>query len=440
MALPPAPSRLGQYRIVRRLAFGGMAEVFLGRLEGAEGFAKDVVIKRVLPQHCQNLEFVAMFRDEARITAQLFHGNIVQVIEFGESDGQHYLVLEYVNGPSLSRTLAALKKVSRRLSVVESAHIAAEVARALDYAHRKRGADGAPLLVVHRDVTPSNILLTREGEVKLADFGIARARARLSTTSSESGVLKGKLAYMAPEMLRSGISGPMVDLFALGAVLYAMLSGSSAFRGETEAETISRILSSEPEPLAQVAPDVPEELTELVAQLLAKDPSRRPERAMHVADALARIVPSGEAPAELLARTILGLEAAESEAAQAPTSTLARRVLLVHESKTVRAVLRVKLEKEYSVLEASTVDEALALFRAELHPDFVLCQRALNGGHGLDACRRLTGESGAALVVVATEDTPEVRAEAQLLGAHGVVTQSLSSAQLIESLQRAAAR
>jgi serine/threonine protein kinase len=437
MVLPPAPARLGQYQIVRRLAFGGMAEVFLGRTDGADGFAKDVVIKRVLPQHCQNLEFVAMFRDEARITAQLFHGNIVQVVEFGESEGQHYLVLEYVNGPSLSRTLAALKKASRRLSVAEAAHIAAEVARALDYAHRKRGADGAPLLVVHRDVTPSNILLSREGEVKLADFGIARARARLSSTSSESGVLKGKLAYMAPEMLRTGATGPMIDLFALGAVLYAMLSGSPAFRGDTEAETISRILSMEPEPLERVAPEVPAELAALVAQLLEKDPARRPERAMHVADALARIVPATEAAAELLASTLHGLETAEAESAQAATSKMTRRLLLVHESKTVRAVLRAKLEPQYGVLEASSIDEALELFRTDVHPDLVLCQRALDVGRGLDVCRRLRDESGATIVLLATEDTPEVRAEAERHGARGVATQSFSTAKLIETLQRA---
>src|SRR5258706_5643741 len=183
------PKRIGKYEIVRRLASGGMAEVLLARVDGADGFSREVVIKRVLPQHHGNSAFLTMFRDEARITSQLYHGNIVQVVEFGEQDGQHYLVLEYVNGPSLGTALEALKKAARRLSIAEVAHVMIEVARALDYAHRKRGADGATLLVVHRDVSPSNVLLSMEGEVKLVDFGIARARARLTPTMA--GVLKG---------------------------------------------------------------------------------------------------------------------------------------------------------------------------------------------------------------------------------------------------------
>jgi serine/threonine protein kinase len=436
LTLPAIPERLGQYQILRRLAFGGMAEVFLAKLKGADGFAKDVVIKRVLPQHSENVEFVSMFRDEARITSQLFHGNIVQVIEFGVAEGHHYLVLEYVNGPSLSRTLAALQRASLRLSIVEAAHIASEVARALDYAHRKRGADGTPLQVVHRDVTPSNILLSREGEVKLADFGIARARARLATTATERGVLKGKLAYMAPETIRLGTVNAATDLFALGAVLYGMLVGTPAFRADNEAETVFRILEGTLPAPSQANPEVPPELDALVATLLSQDPAERPERALHVADALARLVPSRESPAELLAKTLTTLQPKDpGEVPTAVTSTSSRRLLIVHESKTVRAVLRARLESQYGVTEASSAEEALEQVREEPPPDVVLCQRSGLAVYG--KIRDDESRSHVAFVVLSSEDTPEVRAEAEAQGARAVVTQSLSAAKLLAILQRA---
>ena len=154
MQEPEIPQRLGKYQILRRLAYGGMAEVLLGRLSGTDGFARDVVIKRVLPQYSSNDEFVAMFRDEARITARLHHGNVVHVVEFGEENGLYFLVLEYVDGPRLGAILHELRKRGERLSVPEVAHVAVETARGLDYAHHKLGDDGKPLLIVHRDVSP----------------------------------------------------------------------------------------------------------------------------------------------------------------------------------------------------------------------------------------------------------------------------------------------
>jgi serine/threonine protein kinase len=424
MSTADVPERLGPYQIIRRLAYGGMAEVFLGKLRGADGFVKQVVIKRILPQHSENGEFIRMFRDEARITSQLFHGNIVQVIEFGEHQGQHHLVLEYVDGPSLSVTLATLRERSKRLSIVEAAHIAGEVARALDYAHRKRDAAGVPLQVVHRDVTPSNILLSREGEVKLADFGIARARARLATTATDSGVLKGKLAYMAPETLLLGNADALTDLFALGAVLYAMLTGEPAFRGESEAETISRIIGASPRLPSELNPDVPPELDALVARLLSKERETRPQRALIVADELARIVPLGEVPAEALAKTLASLGLPRRDRAERSS------VLVVHESRTVRAVLRSRLESRYAVTEATGVDEALERVRKE-PPDVVLCQHALTASVAL--CQRMRKDERTAkvkCVVLASRDSTEVRADATAQGAYGVVTQSMPTSEI----------
>ncbi len=431
MPTDEAPQRLGQYDITGRLAMGGMAEVFLGKLRGADGFAKDVVVKRILPQHSGNADFVRMFRDEARITSQLFHGNIVQVLEFGVAEGTHYLVLEYVDGPSLYALQHDLRKRSRLLSVAESVHIAAEVARALDYAHRKRGSDGALLHVVHRDVTPSNVLISREGEVKLADFGIARARARLATTAAGSGVVKGKLPFMAPETLQSAAANPVTDIFSLGAVLYGMLTGITAFRGETEPETIAKILTWMPPPPSQRNPDVPPELDELVATLLAKEPEKRPHRALFVADALSRFIPVGTSPAEMLAATLASLE-------PETTPTAPQRLLIVHESRTVRAVLRAKLEPHYVVEEAASTREALDRATGS---DIVLCQRTLGGAPDSGIGRRIREESssvGTKVIVVASQDTQEVRALAQAGGAHGVATPSMPTDALVDLLRRVA--
>jgi serine/threonine protein kinase len=431
MLTTEAPQRLGQYEITRRLAMGGMAEVFLGKLRGADGFAKDVVIKRILPQHTGNTDFVSMFRDEARITSQLFHGNIVQVIEFGVSEGQHYLVLEYVDGPSLHTALHRLQQRSRLLSFVESVHVAAEVARALDYAHRKRGSDGTPLQVVHRDVTPSNILLSHEGEVKLADFGIARARARLATTAAGSGIVKGKLPFMAPEAIQSATANAMTDVFSLGAVLYSMLTGVTPFRGESETQTVARVLSHTPPPPSQHNPDVPAELDDIVGMLLSKDPEKRPQRALFVADALSRFIPVGSSPAEMLAATLASLEA------QTPPTT-PQRLLIVHESRTVRAVLRAKLEPHFSVEEAGSTREALDRASAS---DIVLCQRTLGGAPDSNLGRRIRAGSSpekTKIVVVASQDTQEVRALAQAGGADAVATPAMPTDALLALLKRVA--
>ncbi|HEX7604757.1 MAG TPA: serine/threonine-protein kinase [Polyangiaceae bacterium] len=443
MSEGPVPRRLGQYEIVRRLAYGGMAEVFLGKLRGVDGFAKDVVIKRVLPQHATNVEFMMMFRDEARITARLHHGNIVQVVEFGEAEGQHYLVLEYVNGPSLGMALSALGKKGGRLSIAEVAHVGAEVARALDYAHRKRATDGTSLQIVHRDVTPSNILLSREGEVKLADFGIARARARLAETVGGEGALKGKIAYMAPESIRSGQADARSDVFALGAVLFQMLTGTHAFRADNEAATIANILLHAPPRPSGVNASIPAVIDELVLSMLAPDPERRPARALVVAETLARALPVSEPPAEMLARTLAQLfpDLRPRESEQPPTIASAsarQRVLIVDESRTVRAVLRAALSVHYLVTEAASAEEALRVLR-ETPTLGVLCQRTLNAGAGLELCRHIRADPAlakVAFVLLASEESAELRAEAEAAGAQAVVRRSVDALQLEEILRR----
>jgi len=443
MTEAPFPERLGSYEIVRRLAYGGMAEVLLGRLRGADSFSKYVVIKRVLPQHCANAEFVAMFRDEARLTSRLHHGNIAQVIDFGEEDGTYWLALEYVDGPSLGTTFAELRPRDERLSVPEVAHVTVEVARALDYAHRKRDEGGAPLLVVHRDVSPSNVLLSREGEVKLADFGIARARARLSPTMQGGGMLKGKLAYMAPETLHGEDADARSDLFALGAVVHEALTGKRLFGGASEAETISRVLHEQIAPPSSDNPEVPKELDALVLSLLERDPEARPARALEVIEATSPLRSGGglEAPDRLAQRLHALFPRSDARAArETPTPSSVpkrRRVLVVDESRTMRALIKSVLRARHTVVEADSIGEALGVMRDE-PPHAVLCQRTLRGRSGLDLCREMRADPELAplpFFLLASDPTEELEEEATEAGATAVVPKSLDG--LMQQLREA---
>lgn len=427
------PNTIGKYEVVKRLAYGGMAEVLLGRISGADGFSRNVVIKRILPQHSENSAFIAMFRDEARITSQLFHGNIGQVIEFGEQNGQHYLVLEYVHGPSLAVILSALKRASRLLSFPESAYITVEVARALDYAHRKRGRDGAPLMVVHRDVSPSNILISLEGEVKLVDFGIARARARLTPTAHGAGVVKGKLSYLAPEAL-DGRADARADLFALGVVAHEMLTGRPLFSGASEAEVIYRVMAAEIPAPRMVNPDVPPAFDEIVRRLLDREPEKRPARGLEVAEALGPIALSASTPAmELLAGTLVSLKLADPEpgATRAPVpgadEAERRRILVVDQSRTMRALLKTFLKADYHVVDASSGEEALALLGDEV-PAAVICQAHLPERTGISLCelmRRTPALAQVPFVLLATDPSPELESEAARAGVSRVLSKKL---------------
>jgi serine/threonine-protein kinase len=438
MADPDLPARLGKYEIVRRLAYGGMAEVLLGRLSGADGFSRDVVIKRVLPQYVAHEQFISMFRDEARITARLSHGNIVQVVELGEEGGRFYLVLEYVDGPSLSAVQSELAARGERLSLRESVHVAVEIARALDYAHAVRGADGRSLELVHRDVTPSNILVSREGVVKLADFGVAKARARLTPTQAGAGVLKGKLAYMAPEAILAGRVEARSDLFALGVVLWEMLTGRQAFASELEAQVIMRVTTETPCAPSDVDPEIPLELDELVLRLLSREPADRPARAGEVAEILGRLRlppgPEGLAASEALARTVARVVPGRSNLRTAETTRppVRRRVLVVDGSRTLRALVKASLGRRAGVFEASTAFEARALLAIERF-DVVVCQRSLEDASGLELCRavrRLPRYQGVPFVLLASEVSEELIREAEAAGAQAVLPKIFDPAKL----------
>jgi serine/threonine protein kinase len=277
MAQPTGQQQFGSYALEERLAIGGMAEVFRARRIGAAGFSRMVVIKRILPAFCQDRPFVEMFIDEANTGAQLRHSNIVAIDDFGEVDGQYFLAMEFVQGVDATRLLSALMADRRALPWEVGAFMLREVLAALDYAHRKKAPDGGPLNVVHRDVSPHNVLLSYSGEVKLTDFGIARARTRIHQTSAH--VVKGKLAYMAPEQARALALDGRADLFAAGVSAFEWLANQRPFTGKNEPEVVSNLLRGRRPRLKELRPDVPDALESVIDGLLEPDRDRRIESA-----------------------------------------------------------------------------------------------------------------------------------------------------------------
>jgi serine/threonine protein kinase len=275
----------GRYRIIERIAIGGMAEVYLAAHGQLAGFQTPVVIKRVLPHLASEPEFIEMFLDEARIAGALHHPNVVSILEVFRERDEYFLVMELVQGESLARVLRKLCDERERVPPILAAHIAAQVAAGLHHAHTYCDADGQPLHIVHRDVSPQNILVTHEGTVKVIDFGVARAMNRL--THTRTGGFKGKLGYSSPEQVRRDSVDARSDQFALGVVLWEMLTGHRLFNRETELDTVNAILS-QPAPPLRAFVDVPPALVEVVDRALQKEPAQRFESLQEMELALTR--------------------------------------------------------------------------------------------------------------------------------------------------------
>jgi len=283
---------LGRYELVQPLGVGGMAQVFKARAMGPGGFRRDVVVKRILPQYGRDAEFIRMFVDEAKLLGLLHHPNVVQVYEFGEDAGVLFLALEYVEGPSLSRVLRTLRGANKRMPPAIVAFVAREICRALTCVHELRDDEGRPLGAIHRDVTPSNVILTPAGEVKLLDFGVATFKNALQAT--KSGTVKGKPAYLAPEQLEGKAIDGRVDLFALGIVMHEMLTLQHLFAGDSDLGTVKQIMEMEiPKPSAK-RDDVPEALDRVVMRALERDRGRRFATAAEMAAALDDFVVSSK--------------------------------------------------------------------------------------------------------------------------------------------------
>lgn len=271
------PRPFGRYVLEERIALGGMAEIFRARTR-AEGFSKRICIKRILPSFLDSTDFVTMFRDEAALAARLTHANVVQVFDFGEEEESLYLAMEFVDGADLRTLMKQARLQSTHFSIEHAVQIGVEMCRGLHYAHTLQ-IDSHPLQIVHRDISPHNVLVSRAGEIKITDFGIAKAAAR--STHTGTGVIKGKLAYMAPEQVRAEELDHRVDLFATGIVLWEMLTGARLYQAEDEVALLQRVLACEIPAPSSFRNEIPKELDDIVLKSLAVEPNARFEN-MHI--------------------------------------------------------------------------------------------------------------------------------------------------------------
>jgi serine/threonine-protein kinase len=274
-AIPARPKQFGKYLLLEKVGSGGMAEIFKAVIRGVGDFQKVLVVKRILLAYSRDPTFVKMFTDEARITAPLQHSNIVSIYEFDQVDGQYYLAMEFVNGRDLQRVMSRANKLGRAIPVEVALHIVGEVCKALWYAYNARDARGSPLRIIHRDVSPSNILISFDGEVKVTDFGVAKAANSTAREATGAGGLKGKLGYMSPEQVLGRDVDHRSDIFSLGIVLFETLTLKRMFLGRTDLQTLMNVRDADVERRLGRHPEIPEVVADVIRKALAKAPEKR---------------------------------------------------------------------------------------------------------------------------------------------------------------------
>ena len=280
-----AAGALGKYQLIAELGHGGMAEVFLALAAGPANFNKLAVIKQIRPQFAEDAEFLTMFLDEARLAARLNHPNVVQTNEVGEDDGRFFICMEYLEGQPLNRILSRMaQEQSAELTLGMRVRIVVEALAGLHHAHELCDYDGTPLAVVHRDMSPHNVFVTYAGQVKVVDFGIAKAMS--SSAETRTGVLKGKIAYMAPEQAMGERVDRRADIFSVGMVLWEVLAGRRKFKGVADVAALQRIVSGDLPSPRTLAPDVPERLVAICMKALSPRREARHESAAELASEL----------------------------------------------------------------------------------------------------------------------------------------------------------
>ena len=282
------PQRFGQYILVERITAGGMAEVFRAKTVGVGGFEKMLAIKRIHPKFSEEEKFIKMMVDEAKITVRLSHVNIAQVFDLGQIDGMYYIAMEYIDGRDLYKLIKRAHERGRPLPVEAAVFVAHELCAGLDYAHQKKDEHGRPLGIIHRDVSPQNVLISFEGQVKLVDFGIAKHSIRSRET--EAGIIKGKFSYMSPEQAWGDPIDHRSDVFSTGIVLYEALTGTMVYSESDELRLLDRNRKAEIPPPRRLRADIPEELDAIVMRALHKKAEGRYQTAQEFQNALARFL------------------------------------------------------------------------------------------------------------------------------------------------------
>lgn len=262
--------RIGPYILQRKVARGGMAELFLADYVRRDGFRRKVAVKRILPHLAGNKDFINMFTREARLAALLQHPNIVQIFDYGKIENAYFIAMEYIDGKNLGEILSAM---NQGLTVEQTVFIILQICKGLDYSHTKRDDKGKAFHIVHRDISPQNMLISYQGEVKISDFGISTARSEPSLT--QAGVVKGKLAYLSPEQALGESINQQADIYALGLVFYETLTGKRVYKFSSDIEAIRTIPKKDIDPLIKSMPDLPEEVNRIVMKCLEKDKDSR---------------------------------------------------------------------------------------------------------------------------------------------------------------------
>lgn len=274
-----------RYHVIERIDAGGMAEVFKANSSSLQGFEKLVAIKRILPELTKNERFVRMFLDEAKVSLHLNHNNCVQVFDLGLADGTYFIVMEFVDGTNLKNIIERLKYGNQNLAVEETAFIALEICKGLAHAHNKKDQSHNHLAIVHRDISPPNVLISAEGEVKITDFGLAKAKSQVETT--DPGIVKGKFGYLSPEAAYGELVDARTDVFAVGIMMWEMLTSERLFLGNTDIETLQQVRKNEWRPLEKFRSDVPPAYQAIIRKALESDINKRYQTAEELAMAIA---------------------------------------------------------------------------------------------------------------------------------------------------------
>jgi serine/threonine protein kinase len=320
------PRQFGKYVLIRRLAEGGMAEIYLGKQLGLEGFERNIVIKRLHSNLTASQEFVDMFLDEARLAAGLVHPNVVQITDVGVVEGRYFICMEYLAGDDFGAVLRASRQRKEYLPLPVVLKVLVEAARGLHFAHEHTDPSGRPLNVVHRDVSPSNLFVTYSGLVKVLDFGIAKAESAVSHTAT--GTVKGKYQYMSPEQASGERVDRRTDVYALGVTAYEALTLRRPFKRETDLAVMKAVIAGECQPLSELRPDLPPGLVDVINRAMAREPDRRHPTAADLADALETFLTStGSTPGVSAYLSTLMGSTHVSERARIPT---AKELGLVH--------------------------------------------------------------------------------------------------------------